>query len=55
MKHSLVELTEAYNTCEEFKEYVNKNSKCYRMLPEDCLKLVIVQNYYDYLVSEHRA
>ena len=46
---NLVELDNLYKTNKDFKEYVDKYSRCHRMLAEDAIKCKVVQNYADWI------
>lgn len=44
-----IEINEMYKTNKDFKEYVDKYSRCHRMLAEDAIKCKVVQNYADWI------
>lgn len=48
------EMMEYYNTCNDFKDFVDKYCRTHRTIPENALKLKVVQEVYIYYKSENR-
>lgn len=45
----LINLMDLYNKNSDFRLYVDKYSRCHRMLAEDAIKCKVVQNYADWI------
>lgn len=52
--NSLISLMNLYNENYDFRLYVDKYGKCHKMLPEDVIKVKVVQNYADWLKGGKR-
>lgn len=52
---NLPKIKSYYEVNDDFREYVNKYARTHRMLPEDCLKHIIVKEYLAMLIEEGRA